>query len=75
MSNMTTAEEWEAAFHGIELPETAELATGVKINNVQGFLQKSFEILRNGTPRVCEPVRWRLQRLLDIVNEANGEKE
>jgi len=72
---MTTAEEWEAAFHGIELPQTAELATGVVINDVQGFLEKSFEILRHGGERVSEPVRWRLQRLLDIVNEANGEKE
>ena len=72
---MITAEDWEAAFHGIELPQTAELATGVVINDVPGFLEKSFEILRNGTPRVCEPVRWRLQRLLEIVNEANAEKE
>ena len=70
-----TAEDWEAAFHGIELPETAQLDTGVIITDVQGFLEKSFTILRGGNARVCEPVGWRLQRLLDIVSAANGINE
>ncbi|TKC62496.1 hypothetical protein FBD94_09785 [Pedobacter hiemivivus] len=74
MSDMT-AEDWEAAFHGIELPETAQIDTGVFISNVPGFLEKSFAILHGGNERVAEPVRWRLQKLLDIANEANGVKE
>ncbi|WP_165503501.1 DUF6965 family protein [Pedobacter hiemivivus] len=56
MSDMT-AEDWEAAFHGIELPETAQIDTGVFISNVPGFLEKSFAILHGGNERVAEPVR------------------
>ncbi|WP_316819319.1 DUF6965 family protein [Pedobacter nyackensis] len=70
-----TAEDWEAAFHGIELPETAQLDSGVIISNVAGFLEKSLAILRGGNQRVTEPVEWRLQKLLDIVNNTNGVKE
>jgi len=70
-----TVEDWEAAFHGIELPETAQLDTGVIITDVQGFLEKSFTILRAGNNRVCTPVEWRLQKLLDMVNAANGVNE
>lgn len=70
-----TAEEWEAAFYGVELPETAQIMPGVFINNVPEFLEKSYEILRGGNSRVGDPVEWRLQLLLDIVNETNGVKE
>lgn len=66
-----TAEDWEAAFYGIELPDTIQLGPGMFVNDVQGFLKKSFEIIRNGSPRVSEPAEWRLQKLLDLVNEAN----
>jgi hypothetical protein len=70
-----TVEDWEAAFYGIELPETVQLGPGMFVNDVQGFLEKSFAILKGGNVRVSEPVEWRLQMLLDIVNEANGTKE
>ncbi|MNY54790.1 hypothetical protein D3C86_1907010 [compost metagenome] len=70
-----TAEEWEAAFYGVELPETAQIMPGVFINNVPDFLEKTIYIVKTGTPRVAEPAEWRLQLLLDIVNEANGVKE
>ncbi|MNR67414.1 hypothetical protein D3C85_1913880 [compost metagenome] len=48
---------------------------GVFINNVPDFLEKTIYIVKTGTPRVAEPAEWRLQLLLDIVNEANGVKE
>lgn len=64
-----TAEDYEAAFHGIELPEGAiELVRGSTIPDVALFLDKQITILRTGThERVKEPVRWRLNRLLEIL--------
>lgn len=70
-----TAEEWEASFHGIELPETIQLGPGMFVNDVRGFIDRSIHIVRTGVPRVSDPVQWRLQKLLDIVNEINGTKE
>jgi hypothetical protein len=73
--SIMTADEWEAAFHGIELPETVQLGPGMFVNDVQEFLDKSIHIVRHGVPRVTDPVQWRLQTLLDIVSENNGTKE
>ncbi|WP_448104715.1 DUF6965 family protein [Pedobacter panaciterrae] len=70
---MNTAEEYEAAFHGIELPKgPVSLGPGASIPDVSLFLEKQLTILKLGTSeRVKEPVRWRLNRLLEIINEAN----
>lgn len=67
-----TAEDYEAAFHGIELPQgRIELRPGATVPDVALFLDKQITILRMGThERVKEPVRWRLDRLLEIIDEA-----
>ncbi len=64
-----TAEDYEAAFHGIELPQgPIELVPGSNVPDVALFLDKQITILRMGThERVKEPVRWRLNRLLEIL--------
>jgi hypothetical protein len=66
-----TAEEWEAQFAGIDLPDEMQLDPGVKITNVSGFLEKSLTILKAGNARVSEPVEWRLQKLLDLINNGH----
>ena len=72
---MTTAEDYEAAFHGIDLPQYFEFAPGASTSDVQSFLEKSLTILRNGnSERVAEPIRWRLDALLEFINSEN-EKE
>ena len=67
-----TAEDYEAAFHGLELPQgPIELGPGSTVPDVPLFLDKQITILRLGShERVKEPVRWRLNRLLEIINEA-----
>lgn len=67
-----TAEDYEAAFHGLELPQgPIELGPGATVPDVSLFLEKQITILRMGThERVKEPVRWRLNRLLEIIDEA-----
>lgn len=70
-ANMT-AEEFEAAFHGIDLPQEAQLYTGVKITNIPKFLETSLNYLKNNAPsRMTEVISDRLQRLLEIVQESN----
>lgn len=66
-----SAEEYEAAFHGIEIPESFELATGVHVPNTREFIEKSIYILKTGGNRVATPVRWRLDKLLEIINRNN----
>lgn len=66
-----TADGWEAAFHGIELPNEIELGPGMFVTDVRGFIDKSLAILRAGNVRVSEPVEWRLQKLLDLLNLQN----
>lgn len=61
-------EEYEAAFHGIELPATFELATGVEVPDVKEFLEKSIHILKTGkSERIAIPIRWRLEKLLAFI--------
>lgn len=68
-----TAEEFEAAFHGIDLPEEAELYTGVKITDIPKFLETSLSYLKNNAPsRMTEVIEDRLNRLLEIINESNA---
>lgn len=66
-----TAEDYEAAFHGIKLPEgRIELGPGVTITDVTLFIEKELTILKSGNnERVKQPVRWRLDKLIEIINE------
>jgi len=65
-----TAEEYEAAFHGIQLPEgPIEISQGVIVKDVSLFLEKELGILKSSsTDRVKEPVRWRLDKLIALLN-------
>lgn len=65
-----TAEDYEAAFHGIQLPEgPIEISQGVIVKDVSLFLEKELGILKSSsTDRVKEPVRWRLDKLIALLN-------
>ncbi|RZK78359.1 MAG: hypothetical protein EOO85_06525 [Pedobacter sp.] len=66
------ADEFEAAFYGIDLPESVQLDQGVFISNVKEFLAKELRILKNNPlERTAEPVQFRLNRLLEIINQTN----
>ncbi|WP_214227763.1 hypothetical protein [Pedobacter sp. B4-66] len=63
-----TAEDFEAAFHGIELPSEIELAPGAIIRDVPLFLEKELTILRTSNhPRVTDPVVYRLNLVLELI--------
>jgi hypothetical protein len=69
-----TAEEFEAAFHGIDLPQEAQLYSGVKVTNVPKFLETSLSYLKNNAPsRMTEVIKDRLNRLLEIIQESNAQ--
>lgn len=69
-----TAEEYEAAFHGIDLPESIELVQGTKIPNVKDFLEKEIYILKtSNNERVLSPIRYRLDLLLQLVESSELE--
>jgi hypothetical protein len=64
-----TPDEYEAAFHGIDLPDKLELATGVVVTDVRAFVDSSIVILRTGnSPRVADMVRYRLDLALTLIN-------
>ena len=66
---MKTPEEYEAAFHGLSLPETFELDSGVHVPDVRKFLELSINILKTGeSERIAQPIRWRLDRLLASIH-------
>lgn len=63
-----TAEDFEAAFHGIELPTEIELGPGAIIKDVPLFLEKELTILRTSThQRVTDPVVYRLNLVLELI--------
>lgn len=63
-----TAEDFEAAFHGIELPTEIELGPGAVIKDVPLFLKKELTILRTSThQRVTDPVVYRLNLVLEMI--------
>jgi len=67
-----TPEDYEAAFHGIDLPKKMELATGVNVADVPEFIKASIYLLRtSGSTRVTEMVRFRLNRALEIINASD----
>jgi hypothetical protein len=68
-----TAEDYEAAFYGIQLPEgPIEIGQGAIVKDVPLFVEKELAILKFGNnERVKEPVRWRLNRLIELINENN----
>ncbi|WP_285008403.1 DUF6965 family protein [Pedobacter faecalis] len=66
------ADEYEAAFHGIDLPKEVELFPGSYVPDVRFFLDAQLNLLRHlGTERQRDAVRYRLNRLLEIINENN----
>ncbi|WP_285011219.1 DUF6965 family protein [Pedobacter faecalis] len=70
-----TAEEYEAAFHGIDLPETLQLDSGVFVPDTSEFIAKSIDILksRSAGARVEEAVKYRLDRALEIITSQNAQ--
>jgi len=63
-----TAEDFEAAFHGIELPTEIELGPGAIIKDVPLFLEKELTILRTSNhQRVTDPVVYRLNLVLELI--------
>lgn len=70
------SDEYEAAFHGIELPDRIQLFQGAIISNVPAFLRNSIELLRNVTnPRQIEVVCYRLDRLLELIEKSDVASE
>ena len=63
-----TAEDYEAAFHGIYLPQSIELVQGSIIPDVKEFLDKEIYILKNSkNERVLSPIRYRLDLILKLI--------
>lgn len=63
-----TADEYEAAFHGIDLPKEAQLYPGVRVSDVPEFIEAELTLLRGTkTSRIIEVVKDRLDRLLEII--------
>jgi len=69
-----TAEEYEAAFHGIDLPTSLQLDSGVFVPDVPDFIAKSIGILK-GKPgaRVEDAVRARLDKALQLITNHNAQ--
>ena len=68
-----TAEEYEGAFHGMQLPEgPIELSQGVTVKDVPLFVTKELTVLKSANnERVKGPVRRRLDRLIQLINKTN----
>ena len=67
-----TAEEYEAAFHGIDLPESLQLDSGVFIPDVRAFLERELFILKNNSAtRTAEPIKYRLNKVLAMINASH----
>jgi hypothetical protein len=68
-----TADDYEAALHGIDLPNEVQLYTGVKIVDVPKFIEVQLDILRSGqAPKLTAVAGDRLARLLEILAEDPG---
>jgi uncharacterized protein DUF6965 len=62
------ADEYEAAFQGIDLPATAELFPGTIVTDVQEFINNSISLLRTvRNPRQTDVIQYRLNRLLELI--------
>ena len=69
-----TAEDYEAAFHGIDLPQSIELVQGSIIPDVKEFLDKEIYILNNSkNERVLSPIRYRLDLILQRLEAREQE--
>ena len=67
-----TVEELEAAFEGIDLPEEAELYTGVIVRDVPKFIASHITTIKNASnARMSDVFVDRLVRLLEIINQQN----
>jgi hypothetical protein len=62
------ADEYEAAFQGIDLPATAELFPGTTVSDVTAFINNSISLLRTvKNPRQTDVIQYRLDRLLELI--------
>lgn len=69
-----TADDYEAAFHGISLPRQVQLFPGSFVPDVDFFVKAQINLLRHvRTERQQDVIRYRLNRLLQIINEANAD--
>ncbi|HMI05397.1 MAG TPA: hypothetical protein VK541_23105 [Pedobacter sp.] len=67
------ADEYEAAFQGIDLPATAELFPGTIVSDVPAFINNSISLLRTvRNPKQTDVIQYRLDRLLELI--ASGEQ-
>ncbi|MHA4896461.1 DUF6965 family protein [Pedobacter sp. PWIIR3] len=68
-----TPDEYEASFHGIDLPQSIHLFPGSFIPDVPGYIKQQIEILRvNTAPRIQAPIEYRLGVLLQLIQEKNN---
>ncbi|MES2455548.1 MAG: hypothetical protein V4594_08415 [Bacteroidota bacterium] len=68
-----TADEYEAAFHGIDLPATAELFPGTTVTDVPAFIESSLLLLRTvKNARQNDMTKYRLDRLLEMIRQAGA---
>jgi len=66
-----TAEEFEAAFHGINMPESMQLYPGTFIPDLRDTVDKSIRILQETqSPAVREAVSHRLKMILEKIYSA-----
>lgn len=65
-----TIEEYEAAFHGIDLPQEILLSPGTYITDVPYFIESHIEGLKSTkNPKQIAPLQQRLDKLLKLLEE------
>lgn len=71
---MVTAEEFEAYFQGIDLPEPPiSLTTGETITDVPSFIEAQIITIKNaGNEKIAAPPRDRLLKLIQIMEDNNS---
>ncbi len=68
-------EEYEASFHGIDLPQSIQLFPGSFIPNVSDYIKQQIEILKvNTSPKIQAPIEYRLDVLLQLIQEKTADK-
>lgn len=63
-----TAEEFEAIFHGVDLPETVQLGPGVKVVDLPKFIDTQLIILKSSqNEQYKSVVEARLMKLKEVI--------
>ncbi|TDQ08594.1 DUF6965 family protein [Pedobacter metabolipauper] len=69
-----TYEELEGAFHGITVPDEAQLDDGVRITNVPKFIKSHLQVIKGAqNARMSTVFEDRLIKLLEIIAESEKE--